>query len=107
MPGGLGADHWKVILFIRNAFMETGEYPLVYQTCKANGLTSKTFKDLFHTGYLRGAQNRGAAVDISENLKKTPQSMIRASATTSHRYLTGICSIPFSASRDLIWPWQE
>lgn len=55
MPGGLGADHWKVIHFIRNTFMETGECPLVYQTCKANSLTSKTLKDLFPTGYLRGA----------------------------------------------------
>jgi len=55
MPGGLREDHWKVIRFIRNAFTETGECPLVYQTCKTNGLTSKTLKDLFPTGYLRGA----------------------------------------------------
>ena len=55
MTGGLSTNHWKVINFIRNTFDETGETPLVYQVCKACGLTSKTLKKLFPTGYLRGA----------------------------------------------------
>lgn len=55
MAGGLTTDHWKVIHFIRKTFTETGETPLVYQVCKACGLTSKTLKNLFPTGYLRGA----------------------------------------------------
>jgi len=52
---GLSEEHWKVIRFIRDSFKQTGEVPLVYKTCKSNGLFSKDLKRLFPTGYLRGA----------------------------------------------------
>jgi TusE/DsrC/DsvC family sulfur relay protein len=52
---GLTQEHWKVIRFIRETFRQTGACPLVYQTCKANGLHLKDLKALFPTGYLRGA----------------------------------------------------
>jgi TusE/DsrC/DsvC family sulfur relay protein len=55
IPEGLTREHWKVIHFIREAFKQAGECPLVYQTCKANGLHLKDLKTLFPTGYLRGA----------------------------------------------------
>jgi tRNA 2-thiouridine synthesizing protein E len=55
IPGGLTPEHWNVIRFIRNAFSQTGTCPLVYQTCKANGLRLRDLKRLFPTGYLRGA----------------------------------------------------
>ncbi len=55
IPAGLTREHWRVIHFIREAFKQTGECPLVYQTCKANGLHLKDLKPLFPTGYLRGA----------------------------------------------------
>jgi len=55
IAGGLSAEHWKVIEFIRDAFQRTGECPVVYQTCKANGLLIKDLKRLFPSGYLRGA----------------------------------------------------
>ncbi len=55
IPAGLTREHWKVIHFIRKAFNQAGECPLVYQTCKANGLHLKDLKTLFPTGYLRGA----------------------------------------------------
>jgi tRNA 2-thiouridine synthesizing protein E len=55
IPEGLTREHWKVIHFIRKAFKQDGECPLVYQTCKANGLHIKDLKTLFPTGYLRGA----------------------------------------------------
>jgi len=55
MPTVLSDKHWKVIHFIRDEFNRTGICPLVFQTCKTNDLTSKTLKNLFPTGYLRGA----------------------------------------------------
>jgi TusE/DsrC/DsvC family sulfur relay protein len=55
IPQGLTQDHWKVIHFIRETFNQDRQCPLVYQTCKANGLHLKDLKRLFPTGYLRGA----------------------------------------------------
>ncbi len=55
LPGDLTAEHWDVIYFIRNTFQETGVCPLVYATCRSNGLLIKELKTLFPTGYLRGA----------------------------------------------------
>jgi tRNA 2-thiouridine synthesizing protein E len=52
---GLSDDHWKVIHFIRDSFMETGKCPLVYETCKVNRLHIQEMKKLFPAGYLRGA----------------------------------------------------
>jgi TusE/DsrC/DsvC family sulfur relay protein len=55
IPGRLTPEHWKVLRFIRETFKQTGACPLVYQTCKANGLRLKDLKRLFPAGYLRGA----------------------------------------------------
>jgi len=52
---GLTKDHWAVIYFIRHYVDETGSCPLVYKTCKENRLSYKGLKELFPTGYLRGA----------------------------------------------------
>ena len=52
---GLTDAHWRVIHFIRREFEETGECPLVFSACKANGLSTTQFKELFPTGYMRGA----------------------------------------------------
>ena len=52
---GLTDAHWRVIRFIRREFEESGECPLVFSTCKANGLSTKQFRELFPTGYMRGA----------------------------------------------------
>ena len=55
IPHGLTKEHWDVIYFIRNAFKETAKCPVVYETCRKNGLRRKELKNLFPTGYLRGA----------------------------------------------------
>ncbi len=52
---GLSENHWRVISFIRNEFAKTGECPLVYSTCRANGISPKQLKSLFPAGYTRGA----------------------------------------------------
>lgn len=55
IPVPLTDTHWKVIRFIRESCQTTGRCPLVYQTCRANGLSLRALKELFPTGYLRGA----------------------------------------------------
>lgn len=55
IPDGLTLKHWGVIRFIRATFAEYGTCPLVYHTCKANGLRIRDLQELFPTGYLRGA----------------------------------------------------
>ena len=51
---GLTKEHWDVINSIREMFNKTGKCPLVYETCRMNGLHLSDLKKLFPTGYLRG-----------------------------------------------------
>lgn len=53
--GGLTDEHWAVINYIRNTFLDMGQCPPVYKTLKALNLRMKDLKRLFPTGYLRGA----------------------------------------------------
>ena len=55
IPGGLTKEHWDVIRFIRKTVKETERCPLVYETCRMEGLRLKDLRRLFPTGYLRGA----------------------------------------------------
>lgn len=55
IAGGLTPKHWEVIHYIRRTFLEYGQCPLVYHTCKANGLRIRDLQSLFPSGYLRGA----------------------------------------------------
>jgi tRNA 2-thiouridine synthesizing protein E len=55
IAGGLTPRHWEVIHYIRRMFVEYGQCPLVYHTCKANGLRIRDLQTLFPSGYLRGA----------------------------------------------------
>ena len=55
ISGGLTAKHWEVIHYIRDWYIQEGICPLVYQTCKMNQLQINQLKELFPTGYRRGA----------------------------------------------------
>lgn len=55
IPPGLTKEHWDVIHFIRDTFSKDGRCPLLYETCRMNGLLIRELKSLFPTGYLRGA----------------------------------------------------
>lgn len=55
MTHGLTKEQWDVIRYIRRSFNENGRCPLVYETCRQNGLNLRELKRLFPTGYLRGA----------------------------------------------------
>jgi len=55
ISGGLTPAHWNVINYIRKTFLETGCCPPSYKTLKSLKLRIKDLKQLFPTGYLRGA----------------------------------------------------
>jgi tRNA 2-thiouridine synthesizing protein E len=52
---GLTRRHWAVIYCIRKSFEDHCKCPLVYETCRLNRLHLRDLRDLFPTGYLRGA----------------------------------------------------
>lgn len=55
VTGGLTERHLQVLRFLRQALEATGRCPLIYQTCRQNGLKLRDLKELFPTGYWRGA----------------------------------------------------
>ena len=55
MTGGLTDRQWEVIHYIRKQFLETGACPVVHDTTRILGLNMQSLKQLFPTGYLRGA----------------------------------------------------
>jgi len=68
---GLTKEHWDIIHFIRDSFNKEGRCPIVYQTCRMNGLRLNDFKRLFPTGYLRGACKL-AGITYKESFAKHP-----------------------------------
>lgn len=55
IPDGLTPEHWTIIRFIRSTFEKINACPLVYVACKENGIGLGDLKELFPTGYHRGA----------------------------------------------------
>jgi tRNA 2-thiouridine synthesizing protein E len=55
IPHGLTSEHWEVIHYIRKEFMEKGDCPLIYETCRRCGISFQEMRQLFPTGYWRGA----------------------------------------------------
>jgi tRNA 2-thiouridine synthesizing protein E len=55
ITGGLSDKHWDIINYIRGFYKQTGCCPVVYKTCKANNLRLHDLKELFLSGYQRGA----------------------------------------------------
>jgi len=52
---GLTKEHWDVIYYIRNKFEESGKCPTIFEACRDNSLRRQQLKNLFPTGYQRGA----------------------------------------------------
>ena len=52
---GLKKEHWEVLYFIRESYINFGECPQVYKTCRKFSFRMKDLKKLFPSGYLRGA----------------------------------------------------
>jgi tRNA 2-thiouridine synthesizing protein E len=55
ISGGLTEKHWSFISYLRNKFIDEKSVPVVVIACKDNNLRLHEFKNLFPTGYHRGA----------------------------------------------------
>lgn len=55
IPGGLGAQHWKIIRFLRDSYEKTRVVPTVVECCEANTVELDELERLFPQGYHRGA----------------------------------------------------
>jgi dissimilatory sulfite reductase related protein len=51
----LTADHWTVIHYLRQHWLEFGLAPMIRKLCKQTGLTLKRIYELFPSGPARGA----------------------------------------------------
>lgn len=51
----LNDSHWNIINFIRNSVSTTGRCPMIYEVCRVHRLRLADLKNLFPSGYLRGA----------------------------------------------------
>jgi TusE/DsrC/DsvC family sulfur relay protein len=52
---GLSEEHWKVIRYLRQKFVEDETVPLVADVCLDNDISLSELRSLFPTGYHRGA----------------------------------------------------
>lgn len=52
---GLTKEHWDVIYFIQKKYKTTDWCPTIYETCRENNLNRRQLRNLFPTGYQRGA----------------------------------------------------
>ena len=55
MPGTLGEDHWKVIDYLRNYYLQYNAVPPVRMLCQRCGIDAPYLRKLFPAGLIRGA----------------------------------------------------
>lgn len=51
----LTEDHWKVVKYLRNYYLEFGIAPMIRKLCKQTGFSLKEIYDLFPSGPAKGA----------------------------------------------------
>ncbi|KKM09745.1 sulfur relay protein TusE [Clostridiales bacterium PH28_bin88] len=51
----MSEDHWKVVNYLRNYYLEYGIAPMVRKLCKETGYDLKTIYALFPSGPAKGA----------------------------------------------------
>jgi dissimilatory sulfite reductase related protein len=51
----LTEDHWKIIHYIRNYYLQFGIAPMVRKVCKQTGFSLKEIYNLFPSGPAKGA----------------------------------------------------
>ncbi|MFC1735944.1 TusE/DsrC/DsvC family sulfur relay protein [Candidatus Hydrogenedentota bacterium] len=51
----LTEEHWKVVNFIRDYYIEFGTAPMIRKLCKSTGFKLKYIYDLFPSGPAKGA----------------------------------------------------
>ncbi len=53
--GELTEDHWKVVNYLRDYYVEFGIAPMIRKLCKSTGFKLKEIYDLFPSGPAKGA----------------------------------------------------
>ena len=51
----LSEDHWKVMNYLRNYYLEFGVAPMIRKLCKETGFPLKAIYELFPSGPAKGA----------------------------------------------------
>ena len=51
----LGDDHWKVVDYLRNYYLQFGVAPMIRKLCKETGFNLKKIYELFPSGPAKGA----------------------------------------------------
>ncbi len=51
----LTEDHWKLVNYLRNYFLQFGVAPMIRKLCKETGFDLKTVYELFPSGPAKGA----------------------------------------------------
>jgi len=51
----LNDDHWKVVDYLRNYYLQFGVAPMIRKLCKETGYDLKTIYELFPSGPAKGA----------------------------------------------------
>ncbi|MCP4606017.1 MAG: TusE/DsrC/DsvC family sulfur relay protein [Proteobacteria bacterium] len=55
IPAGLTAEHWRLVRYLRDKFTGENTVPLVVNACIDNNLRLSRLRQMFPTGYHRGA----------------------------------------------------
>lgn len=55
LSGGLTAEHWRVLRFLRQEFFRAHQIPTVLEVCESVGIDLEEFEKLFPDGFHRGA----------------------------------------------------
>ena len=53
--GAMTSRHWEILEHLRDAYVQTGRVPTVYETCDALAIDLEELAELFPSGYQRGA----------------------------------------------------
>lgn len=51
----MSEDHWKIVNFLREYYLEFGSAPMIRKLCKSTGFKLKEIYDLFPSGPAKGA----------------------------------------------------
>jgi len=52
---GLTEDHWKIVKYLRDYYLQFGVAPMIRKLCKQTGFDLKTIYKLFPSGPAKGA----------------------------------------------------
>lgn len=55
VPEGLTEDHWKIIVYLRQYYLDIGSIPPVRKLSRETGFTLREMKKMFPNGLAKGA----------------------------------------------------